>query len=65
MKFPARLSDVAKSLLAGLLTKDPVKRCVNMVSGKARAVTILLTLYQPLTHICIMVSSYSHRNLFG
>ncbi len=57
MKFPARLSDVAKSLLAGLLTKDPVKRCVNMVSGKARAVTILLTLYQPVTHICIMVSS--------
>ncbi len=28
VKFPARLSEVAKSLLLGLLTKDPNKRCV-------------------------------------
>ncbi len=26
IKFPARLSEVAKSLLSGLLTKDPNKR---------------------------------------
>lgn len=26
LKFPARLSEVAKSLLSGLLTKDPEKR---------------------------------------
>lgn len=26
MKFPVRLSDVAKSVLSGLLTKDPSKR---------------------------------------
>ena len=26
IKFPARLSDVAKSLLSGLLQKDPTKR---------------------------------------
>ena len=28
LKFPARLSEVAKSLLSGLLQKDPAKRSV-------------------------------------
>ena len=30
IKFPARLSEVAKSLLTGLLQKDPSKRWVYM-----------------------------------
>lgn len=32
IKFPARLSEVAKSLLSGLLQKDPSKRYVYVCS---------------------------------
>ena len=32
VKFPARLSEVAKALLSGLLQKDPAKRQINLIS---------------------------------
>ena len=35
IKFPARLSDVAKSLLSGLLTKDPLKRYASKLTKVA------------------------------
>ena len=35
VKFPARLSEVAKALLSGLLQKDPAKRYMDLISSVA------------------------------
>ena len=60
MKFPARLNALAKSILSGLLTKDPTKRLASNYDLHAQVqVCAHVCVYDHLiVNVCVCVCKY-------